>query len=465
MAWLVIVFVPLQLGRPQCPTADTLAFLNLAQESHSSIIINGDADFTSQSITEGWQGNGTASSPYVIDNYTISSLEYALSISQVSVSFVIRRCRLTSVFLYGPCVSLNNVSNAVIELCIINSFAIGVGLYLVRNCTLNSNWIGGGRESLSLRESYSCTFTNNVLPNGGISFDSADLAGFRHTFSNNTVVSRPLGYFYNVTGWNIDASSFGQLFIIGSDHCYVSTGNFRDVPYGVLLVGCQDCELVSCVAYQSRYGVVILTSGNVTISNCSLSSNLYSGLSINRSSNCFIFTNSIYSNRGFGIDVLGPNVRIVSNLISSNEGGILAIPGNGEVQTYGGLVVYNDIHGNTKHGILLQNGVSGFRVYGNWFHSNAPNAWDDASGNQWDDGIGMGNAWDDYYYDVGFYQVGGTAISIDHYANGTVLTNPSDFIPGEITLALWGLSSAALLGIAALLIIRTKGTRLGTSQS
>jgi len=355
-------------------------------------------------------------------------------------------------------VILSNTSNGCIEGCVVQSVYIGVEFYYARDCILDSNLIEGSRDVVVVKDSYNCTFTRNILTNGGVLLDSVDDAGFQHAFSDNTVMGRPLGYFSGVWGENIDASSFGQLILVNCTSVTLSGGNLWGVPYGILLMACYDCYLLSCNVNGSEYGVVVLTCGGVMVAEGEFYGNMYSGVLINRSDNCVLQNNIVYSNSFDGIMILGPNATIIDNSIYNNGGGIGFIDGWGGVQTINGLVTGNNVWQNSGYGIALGYGVSGCRLFSNVIHYNGVNARDDGSGNSWDNGVDTGNQWSDYSL-FGVYQIPGDAGSVDHYPRAYSNTT-NGIIDGfpiqDLGLAMWFSWSIIVIAIPVFLMIRTR---------
>ncbi|MFW9928569.1 MAG: hypothetical protein ACFFD1_04180 [Candidatus Thorarchaeota archaeon] len=76
----------------------------------SIININGDNNFSSQAIANGWAGDGTGGNPYIIENLTINTSltePYGIFIANTNVSFIIRNCSIYN-FSYG--IALSNVT-------------------------------------------------------------------------------------------------------------------------------------------------------------------------------------------------------------------------------------------------------------------------------------------------------------------------------------------------------------------
>ena len=66
-------------------------------EDHDPISIDGNGDFTSTAASEGWLGDGTAISPYLIDGYNIISGIKAISVNNTNVYFRISNCSFSGV--------------------------------------------------------------------------------------------------------------------------------------------------------------------------------------------------------------------------------------------------------------------------------------------------------------------------------------------------------------------------------
>lgn len=91
---LSIPSVPFQINESKSQT-NTLATLSSPQVSEL-IEINGNVDFDQQATTKGWPGNGTATSPYIIDGYSYNlggSLDEAGALIQnTDRHFIMRNC-------------------------------------------------------------------------------------------------------------------------------------------------------------------------------------------------------------------------------------------------------------------------------------------------------------------------------------------------------------------------------------
>ena len=77
-------------------------------------------------------------------------------------------------------------------------------------------------------------------------------------------------------------------------------------------------------------------------------------------------------------------------------------------------IINNLIHDNSV-GLELKEGCERFQIYNNSFwYNNQANAIDNGNSNFWDDGVSLGNQWDDYN-GTGLYSIAGSAGSVDHF--------------------------------------------------
>ena len=62
-----------------------------AYTDHFTITIKNNTDFDTQANNEGWSGDGTSISPYIIENYSITTyLDWAMVITNTSRHFIVR---------------------------------------------------------------------------------------------------------------------------------------------------------------------------------------------------------------------------------------------------------------------------------------------------------------------------------------------------------------------------------------
>ena len=140
----------------------------LAYTEHSPIVITSDVDFIAQKELEGWLGNGTESSPYCIDGYNITYTGNCISISNVTVPFVIQNCFITKDFGanltedFDDCINFVNVSHGAI----INNTCIDKGdaaIFINKsNCSVIGNIVHRNRIGVVLWNSSADVKSNKI---------------------------------------------------------------------------------------------------------------------------------------------------------------------------------------------------------------------------------------------------------------------------------------------------------------
>jgi len=96
----------------------------VSYDPHSYIFIIGDDDLNATAVGEGWEGDGSSGNPFLIEGYEISDEEVLIYLEDTRYHVKILDCNLTY-SLYA--IYLENVTNVVIENCIINGYN-GLGL-------------------------------------------------------------------------------------------------------------------------------------------------------------------------------------------------------------------------------------------------------------------------------------------------------------------------------------------------
>ncbi len=326
---------------------------------HSPININGDADFIAQAQNEGWPGDGTPQSPYVIENYNItgntSSLVGLINIQQVTVHFVIRNCRI-----WG------------------NAATSGLGMFLwnVSNGKIVNNEIHNmtGRDSVGIQvdDSLNVIIANNTVHDidgrGGI----VTRRNLNLIINNNTI--------YQVPNWyGLDFVSTNNS-IISQNHIYQSLGGIQ-VSYSLNTT--IDENLIHDV---SMSAIVTMTSNNVKITNNDAHDNQWGIYVVDQSQGLYIYNNSAHHNMAHGIliSLHSRNATILQNSVFQNQGqGIIF-----EIDCDIGDITNNTVYGNLD-GIVIR----GTKV--NVSHNNILNS---VNVQGWDENVAGVNTWDENYW-------------------------------------------------------------------
>jgi len=437
--------------------------------SHDEILIEGNEGFEIQ----GWPGNGTSENPYIISGLEIGTGGNAIYVTDVDCYFTISGCRFFSTEgpIHGQGVLFERVSNGRIENstfdgihagviiqnsnqcevseCLMNStnipilliqcpdcvvynntiFGRGlhisessncriefnkqlgvdneyptVGFYLsnsqgclVRNNTVSNNYYGVWLENM-----HGCVLEGNRLDNNGLYFSAYELIHYEISEFHNYVNGLPLGYFQGVTNIVLDGTKYGQIILAGCDNTTVRNGNFTNTTVGCLAAYSSDCSLINVTAKGNVFGFMFFESFGTAVYRSTISHNLR-GVQCENRNNIDLINNTVVHNEMAGICInYGIECEIKGNLICDNLDIGIAIAGERNI------ICYNVIGRNGR------------------------NAFDSGTSNVWDDGVSLGNYWDDAV-EGAVYLVPGPGHGIDRFPNGpagtytifTTTTTPS----------------------------------------
>ncbi len=134
---------------------------------HDPIFIDGNDDFITQAASEGWPGDGTEESPFVISGLKITTSEDLIGIRNADLYFQVSNCLLID-GIQG--ISLNNAENG----------------HIFNNTVYNT--IGGNNErwGIFLSQSKNIIISENIVYNCEFAFD-IQLATEGNMVSNNSV--------------------------------------------------------------------------------------------------------------------------------------------------------------------------------------------------------------------------------------------------------------------------------------
>ena len=210
---MVLVLAAVDLGLPASSDMVSHERGSPARELSPSgpIRIESDTDFNATAAAEGWPGNGSPDSPYIIENLDIDAngADNAVMISNTTYDFIIRNCIMRGAgsdgyrIGAGMGILIDNVLNGTIES---NEFVdnLNGGIYLrnsrkmiVRNCTVSGDegYIGLVGEALQEVRIEDCSFR---LSHGNGIFVSSSSS----IILKNNHIPRPLEY-----GMSIRSSS------------------------------------------------------------------------------------------------------------------------------------------------------------------------------------------------------------------------------------------------------------------
>lgn len=350
----------------------------------------------------------------------------------------------------GNYLSSNHWSGLVLDTCTTCQFAdntvmgsVGSGVWSARsiNCSIQRNELARNLVGITLLgcngtflsdnnihdnsvygvEIYACgdtTLAENVLWNDGIVIHLWDWMGDGHyvsgrdfmtanyVFQNNAVNGKALGFFRDLDGGNIDASSYGQIILLSCSHVNIEHGSLNNTSVGVQILFSDNCAIRHITtANCTTAGIWNEGFNDTIIADCIISNNSRSGIYLQHSFHAMITNNSISGSYiGLGLWYSGVSF-VINNTMNSNEWGIefystsdCLLVNNTVVHNVAGIYLYFESNGNIIYGNTIG--------WNQWYNANS-----EGGINQWDDGISQGNRWSDYD-GTGIYWVN---FDVDHF--------------------------------------------------
>lgn len=349
--------------------------------THDPIIVIGDDNFT----PNGFSGDGTWQSPYVIENLNITSLDVpAMQFVNVTRPFEIRSCLLTSpMYDMSSVVSFENASNWLVYNSTISGSENGLYFTESSNIRIMGNTISGqSRDSLRGHFSRNVTIANNVVRQSE--------EGLMLTYSNDMNVTDnlfsqlQLGIYAR---WVINGTIESNVFEKSSDgvcdsasKLYTQNNSFIDITgYALIRTGWNLLGYSS--PNPSKFPLELRSYAEFnTFENCSVAFGAGWGGSL-------LFANNTILDCDVGVQLeYSTGNQIIGNIIRNSR-------------TYNLWLEHTDlnqIHSNTITGAGVKNAL------------------DDDGLNYWDDRTSQGNSWDDH---IGpdEYGISGTSDSVDHW--------------------------------------------------
>ena len=415
---------------------------------HASIYISSNSQLVSMADSEGWIGDGTEGSPFVIQWYEIPSI----SIVDVSLHFVIQDCYIHPSSGRGnQGIFFRNVGNGTIEDCGIHTMWVGVMLENSITCTIdNVTAFDCTLYGLELWSSSLITVTDCSFDECGVFIDGYSSEEWHHYMEwdthHNYVNGKKLGYFYGDTDTVIQGSEWGQIILADCYRVEVVNVDISYTSAGILVGMSRECEISASTISDCEYGIFLMIS-NLTVVELNDITNCKTGIHLNFTYDTTLMNNTISGSIYAGIQGLGSyNDVSIGNVLSDCDIAISIWDGQGVSIHHNtiegnhdgidlnycqyGSISNNVVWNNTGVGMTISYGCYNLTLYSNTIGPNGGgNAVDDSDGCYWNTSTGIGNTWSDYS-GTGVYTIPGSGGGIDfHPAGGSEL----DSSPPTIT--------------------------------
>lgn len=359
--------------------------------AHNPIHIDGNDDFIigHNGVVS---GSGTASDPYIIENWEIANSGNGIWIRNTDLYFIIRNCIIHDTDSTG--IEFSIVANGKIENCrIYNNYRHNLWLSSSSNNTItgnqiyNNTWYASIRldsssnnnitsnqiynndyRGISLDYSSNNNIIGNKFTNGGIVISGDILEHYVQNVDANTVNSRTLYYFLNQNNMVIDGLEIGQLILVNSTCFTIKNVEVSYTNVGIEVAFSSNNTIVSNQIYNnSQYGIHLYESSNNNITNCKVYNNS-EGIRLDSSSNNNIISaNQIYNN-DYGVDIHKPSNSntITSNQIYNNDWGA----GIYLWYSSNNIITSNQIYNNANRGVWLDGAAMNNQIVSNEFYNN-----------------------------------------------------------------------------------------------
>ena len=374
---LIGFFVVISLFYVLSPNGSgNIATEDLLRGMHAPIKVNNDTDFAAQAASEGWSGDGSASNPYVIENYEIDVQggTSGIRIENVISHFVVRNCTIYNSSSSG--ILLNYVSNGTIfnntmhdivsdglamwsvsDSLLANNtiynvgyygFSVwfsdnnmisgnyvydidGIGIYTIysdNNVMAHNNLVDNALIAIQLNGANNKLYANAMV-NSGLDIYGSLYTSSSHTIPmNNTVNGKPVYYYKN--------SMLG-----GGGSVPIDAGEVIVVNATALVI--EDIDF----SHRGSVDIEIVYSSYITVRNCVIGNNSMEGMYIGDSNNITVMKNIIRENDRYGIMMMSS----VDNAFYNNT------------MVNNSIFLYGNMRESSAHEIPMNNTVNGRPVY------------------------------------------------------------------------------------------------------
>jgi parallel beta-helix repeat protein len=270
----------------------------------------------------------------------------------------------------------------------------GIQIDSASNNNIGNNFLDTiANASVLIRDSDDITLTDNVMHGSGMIIEGITQSNWNsHTIdTTNTIDGKPVVYIKDQTGGTVAAGA-GQVIIANSDFVELDNLDLSGGTCSVQLGFSSGTKISnSTLSSNSFYGISLYFSWSTTIKWNTIESNRLRGIILQDSSSNLIHDNIIGKTiGGSGIMLSSPaGNTIVNNTITANNDGIRLSSSNSNI-------INENLIGSNGNGTLIYDS-SANELHHNSFISNNNQADDDKTSNSWNaDYPACGNYWSDY---------------------------------------------------------------------
>ena len=282
------------------------------------------------------------------------------------------------------------------------------------------NTISRNSGGIRFQSSTNVTMRGNSFTLNGILFsDDVILVQSESHFNTHTITpdnlvnGRPLYYYKDCSGIEVDGVPVGQLIVANCTSVRVANVTIMETAVGIQMAFVEDVHLANITVAKNKFGIRLYRSKGISILDTISASNTLQGVFLGIVSDVEI-SNGTISNNGDGvITLVATNITISYSTVLSNARHGIGLANSAEVvvrantvsnNEYGILLVASanaSIRGNTvafnRYGIFLGL-VTGAQTYHNSLIENEVQGFDNrADENAWDAGYPKGgNFWSNY---------------------------------------------------------------------
>ena len=304
--------------------------------AHDAIIIGSDEEFTTKAAEENWLGDGSITTPFIIEGFDIDVGGLGgncIKVENTTVYFIIQNCYLTGSGDAG--VRLGNLTNGVVR----NNDFVSNSRGIAGNAnytTISENFINctGASRCIEMSQTYYCKFVGNELigSNYGVRLSSSPF----NEIMNNTIIPEWAGGIYlsvsdncTIRGNEVSKATIAGIDLFWCDNAVLQDNLVFDCSMGIQLDTCPYSKILSSTVRDNFEGMVLTYSSESLVMYCTIQNNSLTGLELDTGNLVVVSWNEFRSNNAHVLDAATDSV-IDANYYDDYTGSDLNGDGFGE---------------------------------------------------------------------------------------------------------------------------------------